>query len=90
MNAAITKATVNAIQIAPPVSPPNLADERVDPAAQDVADDEEEKKLRPDRAAKSALLLLGRINRLYAFGRLHESRSYPRWGSSHVHACSQL
>ena len=60
MNAAITAASANPVQIAPPISPADLARPGVDPAAEDVPDDEQQQHLLGDRGGELALALPAR------------------------------
>ena len=49
---------MNAVQIAPPISAAHLADQRVDAAAEDVADDEEQQQAAGDDPAQPRPFLL--------------------------------
>ena len=95
MNAAMTSASRNADPDRAAGLPRDLADERVDAAAEDVADDEEQQQARRDRALQPAALgALGHGRRRRRPGcwgcvvrRVARARSYPTGPLDQRDAC---
>ncbi len=84
MKAAITSATRESDPDRAAGLAAHLADEGVDPATEDVADDEEQKELRSDRAAKPALLLFRGIYAASLLGTLPLDSELPQVGETHT------